>query len=64
MSPSLNFFTSRPDFHDAPDNFVTGDAGIVRSAPLIARHVQVRMTNAAIENFDLHIGRRRLPALE
>ena len=38
-SPSLNFFTSRPDLDDAADDFVTGHAGVGRVPPHSLRAV-------------------------
>jgi hypothetical protein len=52
------------DFHDAPDDFVTGNAGILRAAPFAARGMDVGMANATEENVELNIGRAWIPALE
>ena len=34
------------------DNLVSGDHGIDRVAPLVAGHVQVRMADSAVKNFN------------
>src|SRR5438445_4691910 len=39
----------------ASDNFVAWDHGINRAAPLVSRLMDVRVADAAVENFDQHI---------
>src|SRR5437588_13005889 len=39
----------------ASDNFVAGDHGENRAAPLVPRLMDVRVTDAAVEDFDQHI---------
>jgi hypothetical protein len=49
---SLEFFRRRANSRHAANNFVTGDQRINGLAPLVARHVQIGVTDAAIENLD------------
>jgi hypothetical protein len=49
------------DLGHATDDFVAGNAwvnGLHEAAPLVARIVEVRVANAAVEDFDLHIAWR------
>jgi len=46
------------------DDLVAGDAGIDRAGPFAADGVQVRMTDAAIEDLDPDVVRPKLAALE
>src|SRR5437762_1081238 len=53
------------DLGDAADDLVSGDAGVDsrhHAAPFVARLVEIGVTNAAIQNFDLYIFRARLTA--
>src|SRR5439155_20700052 len=53
------------DLGDAADDLVSGDAGVDsrhHAAPFVARLVEIGVTNAAIQNFDLYILRARLTA--
>jgi hypothetical protein len=54
---NLNFFYRAADSGHAAGDFVAGHAGIRRrmlALPFIANGVQVRMADAAEEDFDLH----------
>ena len=64
MSPSLNFCDGFARGGDAADDLVAGDHGIDCVAPLVAGHVQVRMADAAIEDFDDDFGGAGLAAAE
>jgi hypothetical protein len=46
------------------DNFVAWHNGIRGSLPLVAGRMQIGMTDATIENLDLHIPRARLTTLK
>src|SRR2546422_245879 len=48
----------------APDNFVAGDHGINRAAPLVPRLMNVRVTDAAVEDFDQYIVWTRITPLK
>src|SRR5438034_554194 len=53
------------DLGDAADDLVSGDAGVDsrhHATPFVARLVEIGVTNAAIQNFDLYIFRARLTA--
>ena len=54
----LEFFHVATNCNDAPNDLVTGHAGIRRSAPLIARGVNIGMANAAEEDVDLYVVRQ------
>jgi hypothetical protein len=46
------------DLGDAANDFVAGNAGVDGghyAAPLVADLVEIRVTNAAIQNFDLYV---------
>jgi len=48
----------RANLRDTADDFVARDAGVYgghEAAPLIADLVEIGVTNAAIQNFDLHV---------
>ena len=48
----LEFFGRVSDRDHSADDLVAGDHGIDRIAPLVAGHVQVRMADAAVEDFN------------
>jgi len=60
----LKFSDLPADFDDTPGDFMTGDAGIDRPAPFVARDVEIGMTDTAEKDVDLDIGRFRVAALE
>src|SRR5690606_41524354 len=49
---------------DAADDFMARYRGVEGVVPLVAHRVQIGVTDAAIENVDLHIPGSRCPALE
>ena len=54
----------RADFHHAADDFVAGHARIGRAVPFIAGDVDIRVADAAEKDFDLHVVRTGVAALE
>ena len=60
----LEFARPAADRLDAPDNLVTGHARIERTAPDIARAVEIRVADPAILDLDPYVARTRFPALE
>ncbi len=64
-SPSLNFFNLATDSDNAADDFMTRNARVSgRAAPLVARSVNVRVTNAAEQDVDLHVVRQNIAPSE
>ena len=53
MSPALNFLDGASHCGHAAHDLMAGNHGIDRVAPLVARHVQVRVADAAVENLDI-----------
>ena len=52
------------DAAHAADDFVAWYAGVCRAGPFIARLMQIRMTDAAVEDFDLYIPRPGIAPLD
>src|SRR5437867_1729395 len=48
-------FHLAPHARHAPDNFVSGDHGEDGATPLVSCLMDVRVTDAAVKNFDEHI---------
>lgn len=54
----------RANADDSTNDFVSGDDGVKTPAPIIASHMQVRVTYPAIENFDFDIIRTGITTLK
>ena len=64
MSPTLNFVDGFAGGDDAADDLVAGDHGIDGVAPLVAGHVQVRVADSAVEDFNGDFGGTGIAAAE
>lgn len=61
----FEFLYLAPNLDHAPNDLMTGHARVSRAAaPFISHDMQVRVTNPAEKNFNLHIRRRRITPLE
>jgi hypothetical protein len=60
----LELLDARADFRDASDDFMAGHAGISGAMPFVADGMHVRVTDAAIENLDLHVVLAGITALK
>ncbi len=52
------------DANDLADDLMAGDTGINGVRPFVPGLVQIRMADAAVEDFNIDIGLSRIPALE
>src|SRR4029077_8416061 len=48
----------------APDDFMAGDHGEHRTAPLVSRLMDVGVADSAVQNFDEHVVRTQVASLE
>src|SRR5438477_7337479 len=61
----FEFLYLAPHLHHAPDDFMTGHAGVSRAAaPFIARDMEVGVTDPTEKNLYLHVARRRITTLK
>src|SRR5271157_3927827 len=60
----LEFAHLRADSRDSTGNLVAGNDGVSCVGPFVARRVQVRVTDAAKQNFDLHVLRAGIATFE
>jgi hypothetical protein len=64
MISFLVFCDGGSGLHDAAYDFMTGHHGEAPHAPITVNLVQVRVADAAVENFNCHVIREKLTALE
>ena len=58
----LGDFLADPD--DAPDDFVSRDAGVDRVPPIVPDLMEIRMAHTAVENLDGDVLRSGIPPFE